>query len=125
MTTLLSQHPTVTISGKEHPHGRRWRGERLLPADGYLAFDTETEVIDLHRHIPRLALASASAGPEDSCLIHPDDLGQFVQAHRSLLLLRVANGPQPPEPHQGSSPRSRASRQRSRQGPSSPEFLWP
>jgi hypothetical protein len=84
MTTLLSDQATVAISGKEYPYCRRWSGRRLLPKDGYLAFDTEAEVVDLKREIPRLALASASAGEEDSCLIHPDDLGRFVLAHKGL-----------------------------------------
>ncbi len=84
MVTLLSPAATVTLSGREFPYVRRWSGQRLLPADGYLAFDTETEVVDLKRQIPRLALASASAGERDSCLIHPDDLGAFVLAHQGL-----------------------------------------
>src|SRR5262245_24702421 len=84
MTALLTDTSTVTISGKEYPFARRWRGERLLPADGYLAFDTETEVVNLKEKVPRLALASASAGEEDSCLIHPDDVGPFILAHKNL-----------------------------------------
>src|SRR5262245_20420849 len=77
----------VTISGKRCPYERRWSGRRLLPADGYLAFDTETEVVDLRREVPRLALASASAGEGESCLIHPDDVGTFVLAHKGLHLV--------------------------------------
>src|SRR5262249_50491799 len=75
---------TVTISGQEYSYVRRWQGERLLPADGYLAFDSETEVVDLKRQLPRIALASASAGDKNSCLIHPDDVGRFVLAHKGL-----------------------------------------
>jgi DNA polymerase I-like protein with 3'-5' exonuclease and polymerase domains len=84
MTTILSDRATVTISGKEYPYCRRWSGQRLLPNDGYLAFDTETEVVDLKRQIPRLALSSASAGEKDSCLVHPDDLARFIMAHKTL-----------------------------------------
>jgi DNA polymerase I-like protein with 3'-5' exonuclease and polymerase domains len=84
MTTTLSPTATVSISGKDYRYVRRWSGQRLLPPDGYLAFDSETEVVDLKRYVPRLALASASAGEQDSCLIHPDDLGRFVLAHRGL-----------------------------------------
>src|SRR5262245_35716296 len=84
MVTLLTPPATVTLSGREFPYVRRWSGQRLLPADGYLSFDTETEVVDLKRQIPRLALASASAGEQDSCLIHPDDVGRFILAHRGL-----------------------------------------
>jgi DNA polymerase I-like protein with 3'-5' exonuclease and polymerase domains len=75
----------VTISGKDYSYQRRWQGDLLLPSDDYVAFDTETEVIDdLRREIPRLALASASAGDQASCLIHPDDVGSFILAHRHL-----------------------------------------
>jgi hypothetical protein len=84
MTTTVTNSDVVTIGGKDYAYRRRWRGQRLLPADGYLAFDTETDVVNLKEAVPRLALASASAGEQDSCLIHPDDLGKFVLAHRSL-----------------------------------------
>src|SRR5262245_57170895 len=84
MVTLLSPTATVTISGQEYSYVRRWQGERLLPDDGYLAFDTETEIVDLKCCVPRLALASASAGDEASCLIHPDDVGSFILKHKSL-----------------------------------------
>src|SRR5262249_44897867 len=62
----------------------RWDGRRLLPRDSYLGFDTETELVDLRRQVPRLALAAASAGAEDSCLIHPQDLGRVLLAHQHL-----------------------------------------
>src|SRR5262249_33578881 len=62
---------TVTISGKEFAFERPWSGRQLPSADGYLAFDTETAVVDLLREVPALALASASAGEKASCLIHP------------------------------------------------------
>lgn len=84
MKTLITARAVATIGGKEFPYSRRWGGRRLLPADGYLAFDTETEVVDLKRQVPRLALASASAGEGESCLVHPDDLGRFVLAHRGM-----------------------------------------
>jgi DNA adenine methylase len=87
MTPLLTSPPTVTISGKEFPYVRRWAGQRLLPVDGYLAFDTETDLVDLKRQIPRLALASASAGEQASCLVHPDDVGKFVLAHKGLHII--------------------------------------
>jgi DNA polymerase I-like protein with 3'-5' exonuclease and polymerase domains len=84
MVALLSPQAAITISGQPFSYNRRWSGQRLLPADGYLALDTETEVVDLQRQIPRLALASVSAGDNDNCLIHPDDLGKFILAHKSL-----------------------------------------
>jgi hypothetical protein len=84
MNALLTPESAVVIGGNSYPYTPRWSGQRLLPRDGYLAFDTETEVVDLKRHIPRLALASASAGETESCLIHPDDVGRFVLAHKGL-----------------------------------------
>jgi 3'-5' exonuclease len=83
-TATLSNSATVVIGAKEYPYQLRWQGKQLLPNDGYLAFDTETDVVDLKRHIPRLALASASASDRDSCLVHPDDVGKFVLAHKSM-----------------------------------------
>jgi hypothetical protein len=84
MNALLTPQAAVTIGGNSYPYTRRWSGQRLLPKDGYLAFDTETDLVDLKRHIPRLALASASAGAEANCLIHPDDIGGFILAHKGL-----------------------------------------
>jgi hypothetical protein len=77
---------SVVISGQTYPYARRWAGAPLTTAGGFLAFDTETEPIpdDPAAPPPRLALASASAGEADSCLIHPDDVGRFVLAHRGL-----------------------------------------
>jgi hypothetical protein len=83
MAMLLTTGHTVLLGDKEYPYRRRWQGERLLPPDGYLAFDTETEVVDLTKFIPRLALASVSASEQDNCLIHPDDVGKFLLAHKS------------------------------------------
>jgi hypothetical protein len=82
--TLTAAGTVVTISGKDYPYARRWAGRRLLPLDAYMAFDTETEVVDLQREVPRLALASASAGDTDNCLVHPDDVGTFILAHKGL-----------------------------------------
>jgi hypothetical protein len=83
---LLETTAAVTISGKPFFYLKRWSGERFDPAEGFLSFDSETELIseDPAAPPPRLALASASAGPEQSCLIHPDDLGAFILAHRRL-----------------------------------------
>jgi hypothetical protein len=76
---------TVTISGKTFSYIRRWAGEVLRPTDGHLAIDTETEPIpdDPAAPPPRLALASVSDG-ETHALIHPDDVGRFLRAHRAL-----------------------------------------
>jgi hypothetical protein len=84
MAALLTAQAVVTIDGRQYPYIRRWSGERFLPRDGYLAFDTETEVVDLKQYIPGLALASASAGDDANCVIHPDDVGKFILAHRRL-----------------------------------------
>src|SRR5262245_49202577 len=80
MTTTVTLPGIVQISGKEFPYRKPWDG-RPLAGGGYLAFDTETEVLDNDREIPRLALASASAGGTASCLIHPDQVGRFIVAH--------------------------------------------
>jgi hypothetical protein len=76
---------TVVISGKPLTYIRRWSDEGLQPADGHLVIDTETELIpdDPAAPPPRLALASVSDG-ETHALIHPDDLGRFLLAHRGL-----------------------------------------
>ncbi|VTT98777.1 dna-directed dna polymerase : Uncharacterized protein OS=Acanthamoeba castellanii str. Neff GN=ACA1_322130 PE=4 SV=1: DNA_pol_A_exo1: DNA_pol_A [Gemmataceae bacterium] len=76
--------PSVVIGDQVFLYNGRWSGQRLLPQDGNVAFDTETEVVDLKREIPRLALASASAGEGDNCLIHPDDVGRFILVHKGL-----------------------------------------
>jgi DNA polymerase family A len=81
--------PAVTISGTVYLYTPRWSGERLTPVDGYLGFDTETEKIpdrlpDVCPEVPRLALATASAGADANVIIHPDDVGAFVLAHRDL-----------------------------------------
>ena len=80
MTTTVTLPGIVQISGKEFPYQKPWDG-RPLAGGGYLAFDTETEVLDNDREIPRLALASACAGGRLSCLIHPDQVGRFIVAH--------------------------------------------
>jgi DNA polymerase I-like protein with 3'-5' exonuclease and polymerase domains len=80
----VSETATVTISGKDYCYRRRWAGERLVSADGFVGFDTETDLLPLDREIPRLALASASAGDTASCLIHPDEVGAFIVAHQEL-----------------------------------------
>jgi hypothetical protein len=84
MDLLLSTQSVVTISGVDYPYSARWTNERLLPSDGYLAMDTETDIVDLKRFIPRLALVSVSAGADASALVHPDDLGRFLLLHRNL-----------------------------------------
>jgi hypothetical protein len=87
MNATESARLAVTINGNAYPYISRWSGQRLLPADGYLALDTKTEVVNWKRAIPRLALAAASADTKVSCLIHPDDVGTFVIAHRHLHLV--------------------------------------
>jgi site-specific DNA-methyltransferase (adenine-specific)/site-specific DNA-methyltransferase (cytosine-N4-specific) len=75
----------VTISGRSFTYLRRWAGQVLCPADGFLALDTETEPRpdDPAAPPPRLALTSVSSG-EQHVLIHPDDLGRFLLAHQGL-----------------------------------------
>jgi hypothetical protein len=82
--TSAGRQGTVTISGTAFRYDRRWSGQRIAPVDGYLAFDTETDLVNLKQEIPRLALASASAGADANCLVHPDDIRRFILAHRDL-----------------------------------------
>jgi hypothetical protein len=72
--------PVVVISGRSFSYQRPWDG-RPLTGRGLLAFDTETEVIVDEVRIPRLALASASAGDGASAVIRPDQVGRFIRAH--------------------------------------------
>jgi hypothetical protein len=81
MPGSITQH-SVTISDRVFPYQRPWDGTRLElhPTAPYLAFDTETEVVDLNREVPRLALASFSTGRRHG-LIRPDQLGGFLRDH--------------------------------------------
>jgi DNA polymerase I-like protein with 3'-5' exonuclease and polymerase domains len=74
----------VDLSGRSFPYLPRWAGQVLMAEGVYLAFDVETNLVDLAREVPRLALASASAGAQANCLIHPDDLARFVLVHQDL-----------------------------------------
>jgi DNA polymerase I-like protein with 3'-5' exonuclease and polymerase domains len=80
--TSLACNATVTINGHVYPYERPWTGRPLAPPGDYLSFDTETAVVDLLREVPALALASASAGRDASSLLHPDQVGDFILAHR-------------------------------------------
>jgi hypothetical protein len=73
---------TVSISGKSFAYQRPWDGRRLdLPGTcPYLAFDTETEIVDLTRSVPRLALAAVSTGRQHA-LLHPDQVADFILRH--------------------------------------------
>jgi hypothetical protein len=76
----VSEPAVVRIGDRVFPYQRPWDG-RPLTDRGYLALDTETEPIGDDRAIPRLALASASAGGAANCVVHPDQVGAFVLAH--------------------------------------------
>lgn len=78
-TTPCSQR-VVRFGAGEFSYSVPWDGQPLT-AGGYVAVDTETEALTASHEIPRLALASASAGGQANCLIHPDQLGEFVLAH--------------------------------------------
>ena len=81
MSIATSTTCLVRIGDREFPFEKPWSG-RTLANRGYLAFDTETEVLkDNDRQIPQLALATASAGDSASAVIHPDDVGRFILAH--------------------------------------------
>src|SRR4051794_25182466 len=77
---MLSSVEVVTLGERQFQYQQPWDG-RPLTGRGLLAFDTETEVLINGWSIPRLALASASAGGEANCLVHPDQVGAFVLAH--------------------------------------------
>jgi hypothetical protein len=64
-----------------------WGGERLTgTTEKPIAFDTETELIDGPLHVPRLALAMAFDG-QRLVLIHPSQVADFLQQHRSQHLV--------------------------------------
>jgi DNA polymerase I-like protein with 3'-5' exonuclease and polymerase domains/site-specific DNA-adenine methylase len=74
----------VTISGIVYTYSTRWKSEVLACPTDFMAFDCETDAsTDPHRHIQKLALASASDGTTHT-LIHPDDLARFILAHRGV-----------------------------------------
>jgi hypothetical protein len=83
LAVLTGEKSSVVISGHAFAYSRRWSGQAMTPADGYLAFDTETDLVDLSNTIPQMALASASASEQASTLIHPDDVGRFILAHKA------------------------------------------
>ena len=72
----------VEISGKSFAYQRPWDGRRLDLAATcpYLAFDTETEIVDLTRSVPRLALAAVSTGRQHA-LLRPDQVADFILRH--------------------------------------------
>jgi hypothetical protein len=94
LLTYLKQHKEELVAGLTYtksirvgdgtfPYIPRWAGQVLAPADGYLSYDVETNLVDLSREIPQIALASASTN-ELACLVHPDDLGRFILVHHHL-----------------------------------------
>jgi DNA polymerase I-like protein with 3'-5' exonuclease and polymerase domains len=60
-----------------------WSGEPLECPEGYLAFDTETNVVDLAREVPTLVLATAHDGKR-SVVIRPEQIGDFVARHAGV-----------------------------------------
>jgi DNA polymerase I-like protein with 3'-5' exonuclease and polymerase domains len=78
----IPRRAAVTIGTRVFPY-RRWAGRPLPADDRWLAFDTKTEEVDLRKDIPRLALVTASAGPRANVVVHPDDIGAFILAHRN------------------------------------------
>src|SRR5215831_12366777 len=72
----------VTIGPRTFTYQRPWDGQRLelSAACPYVAFDTETEIVDLTRSVPRLALAAVSTGKQHA-LLHPDQVADFILRH--------------------------------------------
>jgi DNA adenine methylase len=85
LLAALTDTKSVVIGHRSFPYLPRWTGQVLIPIEGYLAFDTETDADsdDPDRGIQTLALAQASAG-EQASLIHPDDLARFILTHENL-----------------------------------------
>jgi DNA polymerase I-like protein with 3'-5' exonuclease and polymerase domains len=81
---MISATASVTISGKEFAYQKPWNGKRLTlsPQCPYLAFDTETDIVDLSVEIPRLALASASTGHEH-VVLPPEQVSEFIRVHHA------------------------------------------
>jgi DNA adenine methylase len=75
----------VVISGTTYRYRTRWDGTPLACPTGFLCIDTETDArLPLDGpEVQPLALASASDGTAHA-LVHPDDLGAFVLAHRGV-----------------------------------------
>src|SRR5262245_3356812 len=80
MNIDISSSPQVLIGDKPYPYSRPWDGEPLT-GSGFLAFDTETEMIADDGSVPQLALASASAGSWANCIIYPEQVADFILAH--------------------------------------------
>ena len=75
MSIVTAMTSSVRIGDREFSYQKPWDG-RALANRGYVAFDTETEVLQAGDHrIPRLALATASAGDSASAVIHPGQVG--------------------------------------------------
>jgi hypothetical protein len=67
-----------------------WAGTRRVPADApYVSFDTETDAdsADVNTGTQTLVLASASAGPDASCIVHRDAVAQFILIHKDLHII--------------------------------------
>lgn len=57
-----------------------WDGRYLTASSGYIAFDTETEVLDDPTGIPRLVLMTATDG-DRTVVVNPNQVELFVLAH--------------------------------------------
>ena len=79
---MIATTNSVTINGKVFEYQLPWDGHRLSlsPACPFIAFDTETEIVDLTMQVPRLALATASNGRQHA-IIHPDQVAEFILQH--------------------------------------------
>ncbi len=78
----------VTLSSGEPSRAEscaagRWDGTPLLPPDLFVAFRVGTDAADPTRTVPGLTAAAADAGGR-TVVIHPDEVGRFVLAHRHL-----------------------------------------
>ena len=79
---MLVTTNSLTIGSRTFQYELPWNGLHLplSPACPYLAFDTETEIVDLKVQVPQLALVSFSTGRHHG-ILHPDQIGEFIIKH--------------------------------------------
>ncbi len=81
------------LDGKDFSY-QAWDGQEI--SGQFVAIDTETVVIDverLKRVTPKIVIAQASGKkPEENFIIHPEDMGRFIEIHRdkSLVFFNIA-----------------------------------
>lgn len=72
---------TVVLPKLKPTYQLPWNGQPLTGR--FLAFDSETTIVELDREVPELVLATATDGHTD-VVIHPDQIGDFVLRHADV-----------------------------------------